>query len=322
MSAGFRYEWEDAAHRLKFIFGEYCFYSAWFDAVELTTPVARLAGSLDELAARVPALLGRHGAVAVPAHPIANEPARLKITRDYLRYVPAATSYYFVEPDHSFDKYLARMPRRHRHELLRKTRRFIRHSGGDIDLRSYRTVAEAREFYSLARALSRKTYQRRLLDVGLPETAAFEAELLGRAQCDAMRGYLLFDRDTPIAYALCTAAADCLRFRFIGYDPAFRELSAGMVLICEALRRAIGEGRFAAFDFGSGEAQYKRVFATGMSRCATVFFFRPTARCLFRVVAHRACISASDACTALARRLGIKERLKQRFRTPRSAMRG
>ena len=32
-------EWTDACHRLKFVFGEYCFYSAWFEAAELSTHV-------------------------------------------------------------------------------------------------------------------------------------------------------------------------------------------------------------------------------------------------------------------------------------------
>src|SRR5947207_769833 len=125
-------------HRLKFVFGEYCFYSTQFEAVELTTHVSRLTGSLEE-----------NTASAVP-----------------------------------------------------------------------------------------------LLDVGLPETAWFEAELLERASRDAMRGYLLFHRGTAIAYACCTVIGDCLRFRCIGYDPGFRDLSPGIILVYAALRTAIGEGRF------------------------------------------------------------------------------
>jgi hypothetical protein len=174
-------------------------------------------------------------------------------------------------------------------------RRYTEQSGDAVELRSYRSLPEARELYPLACAVSGKTYQQRLLDVGLPKTPAFEAELLGGAERDAMRGYLLFHRGMPIAYAYCRMIGDCLQFRYIGYDPAFGDWSAGIVLIYEALRSAIGEGRFAVLDFGLGEAQYKRVFATGSLCCATVFFFRPTARHLFTVALHRACIAASDS---------------------------
>jgi hypothetical protein len=308
-------DWEDAVHRLKFIFGEYCFYNAWFQAVELTAHVSRLKGSLDDNTAAVIPLLRRHGRVALPAHPIAPEPAWLKITRDYLRYVPTTTIHYFIEPGTSFEDYLQRMPRKYRHELLRKVRRSTKLSDVAIYLRSYRSLLEAQEFYPIACAISRKTYQRKLLDVGLPETASFETQLLARAERDEVRGYLLFHGERPIAYAYAAVTGDCLRFRYIGYDPAFGAWSAGTVLIYEALRSAIGEDRFAVFDFGSGEAQYKRAFATGSLRCATVFFFRPTARHLITVAAHRACVATSDGCGALLNRLGIKDRVKQYFRT-------
>jgi CelD/BcsL family acetyltransferase involved in cellulose biosynthesis len=304
-------EWEDAVHRLKFIFGEYCFYSTWFEAAELSTHFIRLEASLDTSGAMVAPVLDRYRAAAIPAHPVVSKPAWLKMTRGYLRYVPASTVCYFIEPGNSFEGYLQRMRRKHRHELLRKRKRVAEHNGGEIDLRTYRSLPEARAFHALATAVSRKTYQHRLLDVGLPETAAFQAELLARAERDAMRGYLLFHHDAPIAYGYCTVKGDCLRFQHIGYDPAYRDWGVGNVLIAEALRCAIGENRFAIIDFGSGEAQYKRVFATGSLGCATVFFFRPTVGRLLGVAAHRACTAASDVCTAIADRLGIKQRVKR-----------
>lgn len=248
---------EEAVHRLKSIFGEYCLYNAWFEAVELTTHPTRLTGSLDDTAERATLLLGHYGALAIPAHPIASEPPWLTITRDYLRYVPASTEFYFIAPSTSYAEYWRRMPRKYRHELTRKVARFSERSHGEIDMRIYHSVAEAREFYSRASALARKTYQTRLLDAGLPQTVSFEAELLARAKRGRMRGYLLFQRGMPIAYAYCTVTGDCLRFRNIGYDPAFSGWSPGIVLIYEALRAAIGENRFAILDFGSGEAQSK-----------------------------------------------------------------
>jgi CelD/BcsL family acetyltransferase involved in cellulose biosynthesis len=140
---------------------------------------------------------------------------------------------------------------------------------------------------------------------------------MDRASRDAMRGYLLFDQGTAVAYAYAIIKGDCLQFRCIGYDPSWRELSAGIVLTYHALRSAISERRFAIIDFGLGEARYKRDFATGSLPCATVFLFRPTTRHLLTVLAHRACIAASDCCSDLTKRLGIKEHLKQYFRAPR-----
>jgi CelD/BcsL family acetyltransferase involved in cellulose biosynthesis len=308
-------EWDESFHRLKFVFGEYCFYTARFEAAELTTHVSRLNISLKEITASAVPLLERYGAVAIPAHPICADPEWLMITRNYLRYVPTVTDYYFIDSDMSFDEYVRRMPRKARHELRRKLRRFVTHSGGKVDLRTYRTLPEAQMFVGFAWAVSRKTYQHRLLDVGLPDSAQFRAELLERASRDAMRGYVLFHQDTAIAYAYSTAKGDCLQFHSIGYDPSWRDLSPGIVLMYEALHSAMGERRFAIIDFGFGEARYKREFATGSLRCATTFFFRRTTRHLATILAHRACIVTSDCFATLANRLGIKTRLKQYFRT-------
>ena len=307
-------QWSDADHRLKFVFGEHCLLSAWFRAVELTTPAMRLGDTLERSASSAVPLLERHGAVAIPSHPISAAPPWLKITRDYLRYVPATSVHYFIEPMGSFEQYLNRRPRRYRHELLRKLRRFAE-NGAAIDLRTYRSAPEAAAFYPIARGISGGTYQHRLLDVGLPQTAAFAAEVIAQAEHGQARGYLLFREGTPIAYAYGTIDEDCLRFRFIGYDPAFGDLSPGIVLICEALRSAIGEGRFTLIDFGPGEAQYKRAFATGSLQCATVFMFRRTMRHFLIVVMHRACLAASDGCALALRRLGIKDRIKRHFRS-------
>jgi len=312
-----RHEWEGAPHRLKYLFGEYCFYTEQFQAAELTTHVSRITGSLEELAPSVLPLLEEYDAAVIPAYPISTRPRWLKITRDYLSYVPEASVYYFIDPGESFDSYVQHMPGKVRHELRRKLKRFTEYSGGQIDLRTYRSVPEAQIFEHLAHAVSRETYQHRLLGVALPDTAQFKADLADRASRDAMRGYLLFYNGAAIAYAYAIAKGDCLQFRCIGYDPRWRDLSAGIVLIYHALRSAIGERRFAIIDFGFGEARYKKDFATGSLPCATVFLFRPTARHLLAVLSHRACIAASDCCGDLTKRLGIKEHLKQYFRAPR-----
>ena len=207
-------EWSESAHRLKLIFGEYCLFSISFRAVELATPVTRLGDCLDRSAAAALPFLGRYGAVAIPSHRISAAPGRLKMSRGLLRYVSEITVHYLVEPGGSFDEYFSQRPRRYRHELLRKLRRFA--DAAEIDLRVYRSPDESKAFYPIALAISGKTYQRRLLDVGLPEAAGFKAELSARAGCGASRGYLLFHRETAIAYAYATVAGDHLRFRWIG----------------------------------------------------------------------------------------------------------
>jgi GNAT acetyltransferase-like protein len=233
------HEWEGAPHRLKFLFGEYCFYTERFQAAELATHVSRIIGSLEELTPSVLPLLEEYGAAVIPAYPTFTRPRWLKITRDYLSYVPDVTVYYFIDARESFDSYVQQMAGKVRHELRRKLKRFIEYSGGQIDLRTYRSAPEAQIFEHLAHAVSRRTYQHRLLGVGLPDTAQFKADLMDRASRDAMRGYLLFHQGTAIAYAYAIIKGDCLQFRCIGYDPSWRELSAGIATVAFSSGREV-----------------------------------------------------------------------------------
>ena len=313
-------EWLPARRSLTFTFGEYCFHESWFEGLELLTHVTRITTPLDETVAAVLPLLQNHAAVILPSHPVTTAPQPLQLTRRYMRYTLATNNHYYIElADASFDDYLQRLSRHHRHEIQRKLRRYLQASGGTIEFRRYATPQDARNFFALARALSARTYQDRLLGRGLPDTDAFRAELDEHAARGTMRGYLLCHREQPIAFGYCAAIGDCLPFLFTGYDPAFAAWSPGIVLVYEMLRSIAGERQFAVLDFGSGEAQYKRLFATASRLCATIFFFRPTPGHLITVLAHRGCTAVSDGCAAAAARLGVKARLKRLLRSRAAA---
>jgi CelD/BcsL family acetyltransferase involved in cellulose biosynthesis len=90
--------------------------------------------------------------------------------------------------------------------------------------------------------------------------------------------------------------------------------SPGIFLLQEMLKRIHAEKRFRLFDFGSGDAQYKRSFATRSRRCATVLQFRRTFRNWLIVTSHRALTGFSDGCVRLLKSLGMKDRVKRLFR--------
>jgi CelD/BcsL family acetyltransferase involved in cellulose biosynthesis len=181
--------------------------------------------------------------------------------------------------------------------LRRKTRRLAAASGGELDIRAYRTPDEFAEFHPLARRVSTRTYQERLLDAGLPAGGASLATLVELAAADRVRAWLLFLKGEPIAYLCCTADRDALLYTYVGHDPAHNDLSPGTVLQAEAMRATFGD-RFRWFDFTEGDGQHKRLFATGGTPCVDLLLLRPT-------LANRATVaalSAFDAGVALAKR--------------------
>ena len=198
----------------------------------------------------------------------------------------------------SFDAYLGRFSAKSRSTMKRKLRKLAEASAGSLDVRIYSTPDEAEVFHRLARELSARTYQERLLAYGLPEGEAALAEMRERAARGAMRGWLLFLHGKPISYLYAPAEGSTLLYAFLGYDPDYADLSPGTVLQLEAMRMLMEEGRFALFDFTGGEGRHKQQFETGGIECVDLLLLRPT---LANLAAGYA-LNGFDAAVALAKR--------------------
>jgi len=182
------------------------------------------------------------------------------------------------------DAWFARLSGSARSTLKRKTKKA---EAAGMEIRTYRRPEELDAFYPLARAVSAKTYQERLLDAGLPEDAASLRHLHVLAAADDLRAWLLLIGGVPAAYLCCTAQGSALRYDHVGHDPALNDLSPGTVLQAAAMRQLFDD-RFARFDFTEGEGQHKRLFSTGGVACVDLLLLRPT-------LANRATLAALTA---------------------------
>jgi CelD/BcsL family acetyltransferase involved in cellulose biosynthesis len=192
----------------------------------------------------------------------------------YLRYIPHTYQHFYIDLTMGFEAYKAKFSSKTRSTLQRKLRKWAEHCGGATDWRSYRGAEGLREFHALARRVSQRTYQERLLDAGLPTDAEFMAELAERGARDAARGWLLFRGGEPVAYLYCPLDDGVLLYAYLGYDPTEAEWSPGTVLQWLALEALFAEGTHRIFDFTEGQSDHKRLFATGSQLCGNVWFLR------------------------------------------------
>jgi len=202
--------------------------------------------------------------------------------------------------------WLATLSASARSGIKRKRRKLAEADGGTLDVRRYHDAAGFAAFHPLARRVSARTYQERLLGSGLPDDPA---ALLARAARDEVRAWLLFLAGEPIAYLACTAEGAVLRYDHVGHDPAWNALSPGAVLQAEALAELFGD-RFALFDFTEGEGQHKRQFATGSTACVDLLILRPTPA--NRVLA--ATLAGWDRAVARAKGSPLLARIGERLR--------
>jgi CelD/BcsL family acetyltransferase involved in cellulose biosynthesis len=307
-------DWVEKTRELRFTFGEFKLGTARFRAWVLAKHY--LSSGPRDLEALPPFADVPRGidVLVLPSLPVDADLPKLEGLPGALRYVPAHFNHYCIELPATFEAYLASLSGKSRHEMARKVRRFTEHAAGRQDVRELRKPEEMAEFVRLAGAVSRLTYQGRLLDVGLPEAPAFVAELEAAAARDEVRGYLVLLDGRPAAYGYCRVEADVLLFEHTGYDPAIAEHSPGIFLLREMLVRVCAEQKFRVFDFGTGDAQYKRSYATTSRRCAAVLHFRRTFRNGLVVRSHRALIGFSDGCVRLLKALGIKDRVRRLLR--------
>ncbi len=252
--------------------------------------LVRVPLSLDEaLAARAPALppLDRdadgYAITSLPDSQLATV-----ATGGLFAFVRQRYTRYFIDLTTGFDAYLATLSANTRSGIKRKAKKLAQASGGSLDVRRFRTPSEIEAFHAVARDLSRKTYQAKLLGGGLPEDARFVQAMLALAAADAVRAWLLYVEGQPVAYLYCPIESGTVRYDHVGHDPDFGELSPGSVLQMEAMRDLFDEGCHRRFDFTEGEGQHKRQFATGGVGCVDLLLLRPT-------VTNRATVAALGA---------------------------
>lgn len=176
---------------------------------------------------------------------------------------------------------------------------------------------EMREFFQLARAVSKLTYQERLLDAGIPDSEDFirEAEMLAAEQ--RVRAYILFDGNRPVSYLYCPVHDGILIYSYLGYDPEYMQMSVGTVLQWLALEQLFNEARFRGLDFTEGQSEHKRLFATHQRQCANVFLVKRTFRNRIIIYSHLLINGFSEWLGATLDRLGVKARVKRFLRFAR-----
>lgn len=220
----------------------------------------------------------------------------------------------YIAMSGSYDDYLARFSGKTRSTLRRKRRKVEQAGGGDLDMRTYLTPAEMDQFLQLAIPLSRRTYQARLLDAGLPDDKDARAEMRELAADDRVRAYILFLDQRPIAYLYLPVAGHTLVYAHLGYEPDYAELSPGTVLQMAALERLFAEDQFQFFDFTEGDGAHKKLFRTGSVPCASFLMLRPSWANRALLNAHGLFEAGVAGAKQLAERSGFAATLRKRLR--------
>ena len=306
--------WTERTVRMKIALGGLMLFPVHFRAAVYTgTPLDLPADPDSRPPKPAPASRDIRGDL-INSHPVERKIPRITFRRGCIRYSASQYRRFQIDLEGTFENYMARFRHSSRNKFMRWVRRWERHCGGRSDWREYRRPSEMMEFHRLAREISHKTYQEKLCDAGMPDGEAFVEQLRERAGNDEVRGYILFDGPKPVAYHYCSVWRDILVGERQGYDPDYRALSPGHVLLLLTLEHHFSSRVFRVFDFGRGEFRHKETFATGYVRCADIYYFRPTLSNAALVLAHTALNWSWCAAAGVLNLLRLREPLRRMVR--------
>lgn len=216
---------------------------------------------------------------------------------------------HYIDMSGDFASYMAQFSGKTRSTLRRKARKLADEAGG-YTITEHRTPAEIEAFLAVALPLSARTYQARLLDAGLPDSATARRAMLEAAEADRIRAFLLCAGGGAIAYLALPVTGQTLVYAHLGYDPAWARLSPGTVLQMDVLERLFAEARYRWFDFTEGDGAHKEMFGTGHAACTSLVLLEPT-------LANRSLLGARagfDASVAQAKALAMRSGALGRLR--------
>jgi len=250
----------------------------------------------------------------VRGQPLQDEVRVLSRTSGFYCYVPSQYQHCYIDLRQSFEDYQKKFSSKTRSTINRKIKKYAEHCGGTIPWKTYKTADQMREFFRLARIVSKSSYQERLLDAGLPDSEDFIREAEALAAEDRVRAYLLFDGERPVSYLFCPVSDGVLSYSYVGYDPQYMDKSVGLVLQWFAVQELFGEGCFRYFDFTEGQSDHKRLFSTHQRHCGNVYMLRRNVRNAAIIYSHMYVDRFSVWLGTTLDRLGVKAKVKRLLR--------
>jgi CelD/BcsL family acetyltransferase involved in cellulose biosynthesis len=246
--------------------------------------------------------------------PVHQGDALPSFTASWLIYYKAKYNRYLAGLSDGYEKYLEKFSSKTRSTFRRKMRKFSEASHGQIKWRCYHEAEHMAQFYQLAREISKKTYQERLLRAGLPEGDAFLSNLVQRAESGTVRAYILFLNDAPVSYLFLPIEGERAIYAFLGYDPKVSDLSPGTVLQLLALEDLCLYSKVKYLDFTQGEGQHKQLFGTFSVPCVDLLLLRRSLRNQILATTHMHWVGFEEKIGDVLDQIGVKQIIKSSLR--------
>ena len=200
-----------------------------------------------------------------------------------------------------------------------KTRQTLKRQLRQIEKHFQVRLAECRDANALPETLSQvetiseRTYQH-ALGWGLVNDAKTRKQLLTAAGNGRLRLHLLYLNDEPCAFQLGLQYEKKYFLKQMGFNPDMKKWHPGTALFLKVLDRLCSDPDVHDFDFGFGDAEYKKRFATQHWDETSLYVFAPRVYPVLVNMTHTMICGFSESVRRLIRKTGIEEYIKRKWR--------
>lgn len=149
---------------------------------------------------------------------------------------------------------------------------------GAMQLERVTEIDQLPAFLTAAHEISKQSWQSRQFGLRIKNDGTELQLLSSLAQHRFLRSYLMRIDGKPAAFAICHQHAGGFRYEEIAYCAEFSLLSPGETMLQQIIVDLFQHQKPTWFDFGGGDAEYKRKFGTGAGRSQTLWLVPQTWR--------------------------------------------
>lgn len=215
-------------------------------------------------------------------------------------------------PD-TMDQLYERYSPKNRSNLRRLISRLERAYPGQVRVVTYTNQDEVQKAIDIMAGISAQTYQFQL-DSSFVDTDYTRNMLKLAAKRGWLRACVLFIGEEPSAFELALKYGKSYFGLHTGFDPKWRRFRVGTVLFLNFLESICGDSTAKSFDFGFGDAEYKRLYSDQCWEESSVYIFAPRLYPIFVNALHSSIMAVNAALEYVFRKIGAVDWIKRKWR--------
>lgn len=219
-------------------------------------------------------------------------------------------SHHTIDLPETLDDYLKMLSKRTREGLRRQRRKLHKFADDDVVLEAITREDQVDAFVAAAVEVSKRTYQWRLLGLGIRDPERLAETMRALATLGWTRCFLLRVRGEPVAFMLGYVYEGTYYYIDVGFDPDWTKQSVGSVLHLDVLDAMIADGA-RGFDFSTGTGDHKSRFGTLDRDEINLVLIPRNVRGTLLASTYRASAAGTRGVLAVLDRLHVKDALKR-----------